>query len=60
MKKKEFFWISLTIFVLVIVWMIADVYHALYKRKTAIPKLPSIKTYHLDDKILNILEEKKP
>jgi hypothetical protein len=60
MIKKEFFLISLTIFVSVIVWMIADIYHAFYERKIAIPKLPSIKTYHLDDKILNILVEKQP
>jgi len=60
MEKKEFFWISLTIFVSVIVWMIADIYHASYQRKIAVPQLPSVNIYNLDDKILNKLMEKQP
>jgi len=60
MKKKEFFWISLTIFVSVIVWMIADIYHAFYEKKLTVPQLPQIRNYQLNDKILNILVEKQP
>jgi len=60
MKKKEFFWISLTVFVSVIVWMIADIQHAFYERKVKVPQLPNIRSYQLDDKLLNILVEKQP
>jgi len=60
MKKKEFFWISLTIFVTVIIWMIADIQHAYYKRKLKVPQLPEIRDYQLNDEILKILVEKQP
>jgi len=59
MKKKDFFLISLIIFVSVIVWMIADVYHELNKKKLKFTTLPEIKNYKLDEKLLNILIDKK-
>jgi len=60
MKKKEFFLISLTLFVLVIVWMIADIYHELNKKKLEFVNLPEIKDYKLDEKVFQILSDKKP
>jgi len=60
MKKKDFFWISLTIFIIVFVWMIADIYHATQEKKIEIPQLPNIKNYNLDVKILDQLMKKNP
>jgi len=60
MKKKEFFLISLTVFLMVLAWLVADIYHVSHQERIKTPKLPIIKSYNLDSKILDELVKKSP
>lgn len=61
MKKKEFFILSVTIFLTVIAWLIADVIHAGAEEKLKDKIIiPVTKTYVIDEKLLEILELKNP
>lgn len=62
MNKKELLFISITIFLTAIAWLIADIYQVSSQPKIkAIIKLPEISTnYQIDKNILNTLKEKKP
>lgn len=61
MNQKELFWISVTIFLTMIAWMILDIYQV--KTKTTVESgLKSVQTvdFTIKTDILNILKEKTP
>ena len=61
MNQKEVFWISVTIFLTMIAWMILDIYQV--KTKTTVESgLKSVQTvdFTIKTDILNILKEKTP
>jgi hypothetical protein len=60
MNKKEFFLISLTVFLIVLAWLVADIYHVSQQEKIQTPQLPIIKNYNLDNGILDQLSKKNP
>jgi len=60
MNKKEFFLISLTVFLIVLAWLVADIYHVSQQEKIKTPQLPVIKNYNLDSRILDQLGKKNP
>lgn len=61
MKQKEFFIISLTIFLTVVAWMIADIYHAakMKRIKTTTPEINKTINVNLNREIFQILQEKQ-
>lgn len=59
MTKKEVLVISISIFLTVIAWLVADIIHASTREKAqAEINLPTFKNYAIDQKILEILERK--
>lgn len=59
MKKKEFFLLSIGIFLTAIAWLMADIYHVATKVKIKYKiELPNISNYEIDKEVLNILENK--
>lgn len=61
MKKKEIFILSLTIFLTVIAWSIAEIFHAATKEEDQeLKSLQIIKSYTLDKNIFDIIESKVP
>ena len=61
MNQKEVFWISVTIFLTMIAWMILDIYQV--KTKTTVESgLKSVQTvdFTIKTDILNLLKEKTP
>jgi len=60
MNKKEFFLIFLTIFLIVVAWLMVDIYHVVRQEKIKVPQLPIIKNYNLDNQILDQLGKKIP
>ncbi len=59
MNKKELLFISIGIFLTVIVWMIADIYHASIEDKIKDKiELPNLKNYLIDKKVLEIIKNK--
>ena len=61
MNQKEVFWISVTIFLTMIAWMILDIYQV--KTKTTVESgLKSVQTvdFTIKTNILNLLKEKTP
>lgn len=59
MNKKEFFLISVTIFLTVVIWLIADIYYVTQKQRIKTPNLPNVKNYNLDNEIFNQLNKKE-
>ncbi|OGK10533.1 hypothetical protein A2767_04705 [Candidatus Roizmanbacteria bacterium RIFCSPHIGHO2_01_FULL_35_10] len=61
MNHKELFWISLTIFLTIVLWMIMDIYRA-RTQITVESELKSLETvnYTVNPDILNVLGEKNP
>lgn len=61
MNRKEIFLLSICIFLTAFAWLLADLFHANTKEKTKIDtSVPIIKTYSIDGKLLNTLQERKP
>jgi len=60
MNKKEFFLISVTVFLVALAWLIADIYYVSQKEKIKTPQLPEIKNYNLTTDILDQLGKKSP
>ncbi len=59
MNKKEILILSIVIFLSVIFWLIADIYHAATEEKIKEKlSLPEIRKYEIDSQILKFLEEK--
>ena len=61
MKKKEVFILSLTIFLTVIAWTIAEIIHASTKNEDQeLKSLRIIRSYKLEKNIFDIIESKVP
>ncbi len=61
MNKSEFLLLSVGIFLTIVAWTIADVYHA-YMTRQVVPKieLKNVSTnYSIDPKVINLLEERQ-
>ncbi len=59
MNKKELMLLSIGIFLTVVAWLIADIYHAAtVEQVKAKEEIPAIKKYDLSKDILQILKEK--
>ena len=61
MNHKEFFWISITIFITIVIWMAVDIYRA-KTQITVESELKSLETVNFSVKsgILQRLKEKNP
>ena len=61
MNQKEIFWISITIFLTIVSWMILDIYRA-KTQITVESELKSLETVNFTVKsdILNVLKERNP
>lgn len=60
MNRKEIFLLTIGIFLTVIAWLIADIYHVSTREKVkAKVNITLINKYDIDDKILKILEDKR-
>jgi len=60
MNKKELLILSIVVFLSVIVWLIADIYHAATETKIKIKEeTPTFVQYKIKDNILKILKEKR-
>lgn len=60
MNKKELLLLSIGVFLTVVAWLIADIYHAATTEKIKNKiELPVEIKYNIDLKTLNILQEKK-
>ncbi|OGK31509.1 hypothetical protein A3F29_04155 [Candidatus Roizmanbacteria bacterium RIFCSPHIGHO2_12_FULL_33_9] len=61
MKKKETLIISVTIFLTVIAWTLAEIIHTSSKRiNNEVKSLQEIKTFRLNKSIFDIIETKEP
>ena len=61
MNQKELFWISVTVFLTIVAWMILDIYRV--KTQTTIEsKLQSLQTvdFKIKPDILEVLKERNP
>ncbi|MFH0979594.1 MAG: hypothetical protein V1803_01465 [Candidatus Roizmanbacteria bacterium] len=60
MNKKELLFLSIGIFLTVVAWLIADIYHAATeeKIKTKI-EIPTLNNYKISKELLEILKNKK-
>ena len=61
MKKKDIFIISVTIFLTVIAWTVAEIIHTSNKEiSSEVKSLQKVKTVQLDKSIFDIIESKEP
>lgn len=60
MRQKELLIISVTVFITVITWIIADIYHISTTQKIAPVEMPATttKTTTIDTSILDVLQSK--
>lgn len=59
MNKKELLLLSIIIFLTILMWLIADIYHAVTKETIKEKEdLPIVVNYKIDKKIFDILESK--
>ena len=61
MKQKEFLIISITVFLTVIAWIVADIYHITSTEKVKLRDSAIAEPIHssIDNRIFDILSEKK-
>lgn len=60
MNKKEVLLLSIGVFLTVIAWLIADVYHAATEEKIKSKvEIPNISSYVIDVDVLNTLDKKQ-
>lgn len=60
MNKKEVLFLSIGIFLTVIAWLIADIYHAATEEKIKIKvDIPILNNYKISKELLEILKNKK-
>ncbi len=60
MNKKELLIISITVFLTVVAWLIADIIHVSAEEKIKSDiSIPQMRIYHIDKDIFEILETKK-
>lgn len=61
MNKKELLILSIIIFLSIVMWLVADIYHTMSIEKINRSELPPlIVNYKIDKNILNLLEKKQP
>lgn len=61
MKKKEILILSITIFLTVIAWTLAEIIHTSSKKTdTEVKSLQEIKSFRLNKSIFDIIETKEP
>ncbi len=61
MNKKELFILSITVFLTVIAWTVADILHTTTRElDTEVKSLQKIRSYQLDKSIFDIIESKQP
>jgi len=60
MNKKELLFIAIGIFLTVVAWVVADIYHAASeeKIKTKI-EIPKLENYQINKNLLEIIEKKQ-
>ena len=60
MSKAELLFLSVGIFLTIVAWTIADIYHV-SKTKSIVPKMEVIKVnnYHVDKEIIKLLKSRK-
>jgi len=59
MKKKEILLLSIGVFLTVIAWLIADIYHAATTEKIKVKtQIPTLKKYEIKKETLDILKMK--
>lgn len=59
MNKKELLLLSIGVFMTVIAWLVADIYHAATEEKIKVrTQIPTLKKYHVDEQLLKNLKEK--
>lgn len=60
MNKKELLFLSIGIFLTVVAWLIADVYHAATEEKIKIRiEIPTLDNYKINKELLDIIKNKK-
>lgn len=60
MKKKELLLLSIGIFLTVVAWLVADLYHAATTEKVkAKTSIPTLKKYKIDKNVLETLKTKE-
>ncbi|MGB9707212.1 MAG: hypothetical protein ACPL1D_00450 [Microgenomates group bacterium] len=61
MNRKELLIISIIIFLSVIMWLVADIYHSVTVSKIKQPEMfPLVINYKVNKNILDLLEKKQP
>ncbi|KKP68565.1 MAG: hypothetical protein UR68_C0001G0015 [Candidatus Roizmanbacteria bacterium GW2011_GWA2_35_19] len=59
MKKKELLLLSIGVFLTVLAWLIADIFHAATQEKVrAKTQIPTLDKYQIKREILNVLKER--
>lgn len=60
MNKKEFLYISIGIFLTVIVWVVAEIYHTATEEKIKDKiEIPIVENYKINKNVLEIIENKE-
>ena len=60
MNKKEVLFLSIGVFLTVVAWLIADIYHAATEEKIKIKiNIPQLENYKISKELLQIIENKK-
>lgn len=61
MNRKELFYISLTIFLTIIAWLIVDIYHAATEEKIKNKiEFPVIENYQIKPEVIENIQSRKP
>jgi len=60
MNKKEILFLSIGVFLTVIAWVVADIYHAATEEKIkSRVNIPTLNDYHINTDLLNKLKSKE-
>lgn len=60
MNRKEILYIVIGVFLTILAWVVADIYHASTEQKIKDKiEIPQVENYQIDENILKIIEEKK-
>ncbi len=60
MNKKEVLFLSIGVFLTVVAWLIADIYHAATEEKIKIKiDIPQLENYKISKELLQVIENKK-
>ncbi|MBI5127619.1 hypothetical protein HZA76_04155 [Candidatus Roizmanbacteria bacterium] len=60
MNKKEILFLSIGVFLTVVAWLIADIYHAATEEKIKVKiDIPQLENYKISKELLQVIENKK-